>query len=103
MTSRGVPFLARPLPDRACYDQLVTPDDIRQFVNRDWANIAAEKDRRWATAKQTPAGDLRAADQLRRHVLSIRADWPSADDRDADLRAHIRVSEALGAVSLRSR
>ena len=91
-----------PHAGRACYDRRVTPDDIRQFVDRDWAHIAAEKDRRWATAKKTAAGDLRVADQLRHHVLSIRTDWPSADDRDADLRAHIRVTEALGAVSLRS-
>jgi hypothetical protein len=81
----------------------VTLDDVRQFVNRDWAHIAAEKDRRWATAKQTPGDDLRAADQLRRHVLSIRADWPSADDRAEDRQAHIRVSEALGAAVVRSR
>lgn len=81
----------------------MTLDDIRQFVNRDWAHITAEKDRRWATAKRAPADDLRAADQLRRHVLSIRADWPSADDRAADLQAHIRVSEALGAAVVRSR
>ena len=81
----------------------MTLDDITRFVNRDWASIAAEKDRRWATAKQTPSDDLRLADQLRRHVLSIRADWPSADDRAEDRQAHIRVSEALGAAVVRSR
>lgn len=81
----------------------MTRDDIRQFMERNWARIAAAKDRTWATAKQTPAEDLRAADQLRRYTLSVRPDWPSADDRAADLQAHIRVSEALGAAGVRSR
>lgn len=88
---------------RACYDLRVTSGDIRGFLDRDWARLADAKARAWTAGKQTPAHDLRTADQLRRYVLSIRADWPSADDRDADRQTHIRVSEALGAAVVRSR
>jgi hypothetical protein len=81
----------------------VTRDDIRQFLNRDWARIAAAKARTWQAGKHTPASDLRAGDELRRHVAALRPDWPDPHDRAEDLRTHLRVSEALGAGSIRSR
>lgn len=81
----------------------VTRDDIREFASRDWAGVAAAKARAWEAGKRTPAGDLYAADQLRRYVLTVRPDWPGPDDRADDLQSHIRVSEALGAVGLRPR
>lgn len=81
----------------------MTQEQIRAFVTRDWAVLAAVKARTWQAGKQTPAGDLHAADQLRRHVLAIRSDWPSLDERADDFTSHIRVSEALGAVGIRPR
>ena len=87
----------------ACYDPIVTSEHIRQFARRDWAALAAEKNRRWASAKQTPAGDLLVADQLRHYAIRLHPDWPSAADRAEDLQTHLRVCEALGAVSVRSR
>lgn len=78
----------------------VTRDAIRQFLERDWAWLAAEKARAWQHGKRTPAADLRAANELRRHVAAVRPDWPDASDREEDLRTHVRVSEALGAVSV---
>ncbi len=81
----------------------MTPEDIRHFAKRDWAAIAVAKNRRWASAKQTPAADLMVADQLRHHAIRLHPGWPSAIDRAEDLQAHIRVSEALGAVRVRSR
>jgi hypothetical protein len=81
----------------------VTRDDIRAFVSRDWAGLAAAKASAWQSSKRTPAGDLQAADELRRYVLTLRPDWPSRDDRTDDLQNHIRVSEALGAAGIRPR
>ena len=78
----------------------VTRDDIRQFLDRDWARIASAKARTWQAGKQTPAGDLRAGDQLRQHVAALRPDWPNPADRSEDLQTHVRVSEALRAVGL---
>lgn len=81
----------------------MTRDDIREYVNRDWVRVAAAKAEAWEAGKQTPAGDLRAAHELRRYVLTVRPDWPGLDDRAEDLRTHLRVSEALGAVGIRPR
>lgn len=81
----------------------MTRDDIRSFVNRDWARVADAKVEAWQARKATPAEDLRAAAELRRHVLALRSDWPSRDDRLDDLQSHIRLSEALGAIVLRPR
>lgn len=78
-------------------------EDIRRFVNRDWARVGAAKAVSWQVGKRTAADDLHAADQLRQYVLSIRPSWPSPDERAADLRNHLRVSEALGAVAIRPR
>jgi len=98
-----LPAPGAPASAPACYDPRVTPDDIRRFVARDWARLATAKARAWQNSKRTPADDLSAANQLRRYTLMVRPDWPSPDDRAEDLRAHVRVSEALSAVSLRSR
>lgn len=81
----------------------MTQDDIRGFVNRDWAGLGTAKAVAWQAGKRTAADDLHAADQLRQYVLSVRPGWPSPDDRAADLSNHLRVSEALGAIAIRPR
>ncbi len=63
----------------------MTQEQIRAFVARDWAGLAAAKAFAWQA------------------VLTVRPDWPSPDDRADDLRNHIRVSEALGALAIRPR
>jgi len=80
----------------------VTGGEIRQLLDRDWTRLADAKTRTWQAAKGGPAADLRAADQLRRYVLAVRRDWPDPLERAGDLGTHIRVSEALGAVRVRS-
>lgn len=81
------------------------PDGIREFMQRDWARVADSKTTFWRERKrgQPVAELLTAADALRRHARALRPDWPSAQDRADDLAAHVRVSEALGAVAARSR
>ena len=81
----------------------MTQEQIRAFVTRDWAGLAAAKAFAWQASQRTAGGDLHTADQLRRYVLTVRPDWPSPDDRADDLRNHIRVSEALGAIAIRPR
>jgi hypothetical protein len=76
-------------------------DAIREFVARDWAAIAASKDRSWQELKvrRSAAEVLRAADQLRAHARRVRPDWPAQQDRLDDLLVHTRVGEALRAVA----
>ena len=80
-------------------------DDILAFARRDWATIAESKTRYWLERKRTlSAAELLAVgDELRRHALAVRPDWPTGAERAADLATHERVTEALRAVPARSR
>lgn len=80
-------------------------DDILAFARRDWAMVAESKTRYWLERKRTlSAAELLAiGDQLRRHALAVRPDWPTDAERAADLATHERVTEALRAVSARPR
>jgi len=63
-----------------------------------WAPRDAVLERRtWAELKRgmTPGEALALGDELRRHAQKLRPDWPTEEDRRADLAVHIRVSESL--------
>lgn len=81
------------------------PDLIRAFVRRDWTQAALAKTAHWIAQKagRSPTEILNDADALRRHAMTVRPEWPSDEDRAADLAAHRRVSEALRAVIVRPR
>jgi hypothetical protein len=81
----------------------VEADDIRLFAKRDWAALAASKSRYWVDRKRTmtPEQALATAEMLRQHARALKPDWPDARERREDLAVHMRVSEALGAVSRR--
>lgn len=71
--------------------------DLRSFLDRDWAAVREAKDAYWADMARArgPSEALRIADELRRQTLQLQPGWPSAEDRAADLEAHIRLSERL--------
>jgi hypothetical protein len=72
-------------------------EDLVAYAGRDWAAVAALKRRTWAELKRgmTPGDALALADELRRHAQALRPDWPTEEDRRADLAVHARVSESL--------
>lgn len=76
-------------------------EDLVGSARRDWAAVSAAKERDWLRRKQrlTPNDLLQPADDLRRHVQSIRPDWPSDADRRADLDVHSRVGHVFRAVA----
>jgi len=78
----------------------MTREDIRAFARRDWATVAEAKARFWAERKwaMTASDALATAEMLRQHARRLRPDWPSPDERAADLAHHVRLSEALRAV-----
>ena len=80
-------------------------DDILAFARRDWAMVAESKTRYWLERKRTlSAAELLAVgDELRRHALTVRPDWPTDAERAADFATHERVTEALRAVPARPR
>jgi|RhiMethySRZTD1v2_1073278.scaffolds.fasta_scaffold94059_2 hypothetical protein len=71
--------------------------DIRAFVERDWRSVRESKDDYWAAriARLGPAEGLRIAGELRAQVIAMHPEWPAADDREADLASHARVSELM--------
>lgn len=80
----------------------VNPADILAFARREWLLAEDQKANFWADRKHTlsPVEAIRLGDELRRHALALRPDWPNAEERTEDHAAHCRVSEALRAVDL---
>jgi hypothetical protein len=70
---------------------------IRQFVERDWEAVRANKDAYWRDriARLGAAEALRIADELRRQMLLLDHDWPGGARRREDLQCHVRVAERL--------
>jgi hypothetical protein len=69
--------------------------DIREFVARDWAAARDAKDDYWGARIATlgPAEGLRIAGELRAQVIAMQPDWPTPEDREADLASHARLSQ----------
>lgn len=78
---------------------------LQRFVRRDWAPMAASKDRHWRAMKadRSAAGVLAMADGMRVHAQRLRPGWPTAANRLEDVRVHQRVGESLRAVASRPR
>jgi hypothetical protein len=79
----------------------MTRQDLARFAARVWSAVDDDKARYWAGRKRTmsPADALRLGEVLRRHARGMRPDWPSDDERQADLDTHVRVARALRAVT----
>jgi len=87
-----------PAAAERCYSRLVRKEDVIAFARRDWNAVEARNRRRhWAEEKSamTAAEALAVRDELRQHVLAVRPDWPTEQDRRNDLASHIRLSEML--------
>lgn len=80
----------------------MTREEILAFARRDWAALADAKSEYWVERKRsmTAADALAVGEALRQHVHELRPDWPDASERAADMAVHLRVSEALHAVSI---
>jgi hypothetical protein len=78
---------------------------LRDFIDRDWASASRDKERYFRDYKREhgPAAGLRMADELRRQVLAVRPDWPSAEERAEDLATHLRVIDVLRRAAVRPR
>ena len=80
--------------------------DLIDFAQRDWSAIAEMKAAHWLERKQRFGLDetFRSAGDLRRHVATVRPDWPDEAERRADLASHVAVGESLRRVrSIRPR
>ena len=69
---------------------------IREFVSRDWQAARESKDAYWGAriARLGAVEGLRIAEELRQQALQV-SGWPHADDREEDLRSHVRLAALL--------
>jgi hypothetical protein len=79
------------------YNSGVITRGIREFVGRDWQAVRASKDAYWGERirRRGPAEGWRIADELRHQARLQHPDWPTAADRDEDLRAHLHLASIL--------
>lgn len=82
------------------YSRDVRKEDLIAYANRDWAGN--ERRKREFMAQQacamTVTERLAVGDELRRYAQMLHPEWPTAEDRAADLAVHLRVSESLRSV-----
>jgi transcriptional regulator with XRE-family HTH domain len=71
--------------------------DLIDFAQRDWSAVAELKAEHWLERKRRlgTAESFRIADDLRRHVASVRPDWPDEAERSADIASHVALGESL--------
>lgn len=76
---------------------MASADELREYVRRDWAFIGRAKREFWIDRRDRMSAieALRIADELRRHVNTVRPALSVAADRAADLAAHVRLTEIL--------
>jgi hypothetical protein len=89
-----------------CYHRGVrTPESLRAFAGRDFARVAALKEETWlAIARERgPEYGVLVAGELWLEARRLRPEGPSARERAADRRHHLRLIEALGKVAPRDR
>ncbi len=83
-------------PSDAILDD-VNLDDLRAYARRDWR--AAERGKReyWAreVAERGPLATFEASQALWEHMRRLRPDWPSPEERRADLAHHVALKRAL--------
>ena len=67
------------------------------LLARDWSRVAEAKTERWRARKHAGGASegIRLGCVLREYVRAVRPDWPSTDERAADLAHHERLSMLL--------
>lgn len=82
-----------------------TAAEIRALLARDHSLLEAPKSAYWTERKRSRgvADAIRVADELRRQAQALRPDWPSDEERAADLACHQPVAEILARAEERPR
>jgi len=72
-------------------------DAIRKYVGRDRDSVAALKQAYWVQRYREcgPDAPWQAAQALCAYMRAVRPDWPTAADREDDLRHHIELKRKL--------
>jgi hypothetical protein len=76
------------------------PTDVRAFLNRPWGLLARETERHRAEMhRRDPEWTARTAAALRDEVSRANSDWPTSDDRAADLEHHLELRALFDRIS----
>jgi hypothetical protein len=75
----------------------VNLDDVRAYARRRWEMVAALKHEHWARerAARGPAATFEVSQALWAHVRQLHPDWPSVEERRADLAHHVALKRAI--------
>ena len=69
---------------------------LRDFASRDWSSVARAKTAHWAQMhRENPRAVWDSAQALLTHVRSFRPDFPTDEERQADLRDHLALRSRL--------
>ena len=71
--------------------------DVAAYMARDFESSAESKAAHWARAYRArgPIATLEVSDALRAHMRSVRPDWPTPEDREADFSHHVAERRLL--------
>ena len=86
-------------PARARRDILheMNAEDLRAYAQRDWHAAEMRKRDHWAreVAERGSLATFEASQALWEHVRCLRPDWPTPEERRADLAHHVALKRAL--------
>lgn len=70
---------------------------VRAYLDRDWGIFERLRDRDLVAQRRsgTLSNALRVVQQLRRSAQTLRPEWPTEADREADLEDHRRLAATL--------
>jgi len=77
----------------------MNPEDVRAYAKGVWSAAERLKREHWAreTAVRGPLATFEASVALWEHMRRLRPEWPSPDERRADLEHHARLKRAIDA------
>ncbi len=75
----------------------MNPEDLRAYARRNWRAAEMRKREHWAreVAERGPLATFEASQALWEHMRRLRPDWPSPEERRADLAHHVALKRAL--------
>lgn len=83
----------------AVHDMLdeMNPEDLRAYARRNWRAAEMGKREHWAreVAERGLLATLEVSQALWEHVRGLRPDWPTPEERRADLVHHVALRRAL--------
>ena len=86
-------------PGRGCHDIVgdMKREDLRAYAQRAWHAAETLKQEHWAreVAEPGPLVTFEASQALWEHMRALRPDWPTPEERRADLAHHVALKQLI--------